>query len=1403
MGEGIYSASVGLGSIGIGSYSFDVPGITLLVSTDGGATWSYDAKVASEMAGQLPQAFIGIIESAFFSEFASMSGASTSSSALNIFSYGALAGQAFLGLTGAPGTIRCTTTSSCYIVTLPNSNVLGTQSSSSGIPQVLASTILSTNDSGATFKVQSSIEDIVSQSSSVASTYYDNGVPVSSPPAFPSSSVSISCVDSSTCVVGGTDSNTASIYATTSSGWTSPVLSQAFPPQASLTGATISDLTGSGLDGPSSAITVGASSATEINCESENICAVSVPASTSPGPVSVGISTSIGTNSVADAITYISAPTVSSITPAEGSINGGTYVTITGTNFHPNTGTIFSFGGILTSGFSSNTQCSSDTTCALYTPEGKIQGPVDVQAITLGGASPATSAVSFDYIQLPPQVTGVYPVAGGISGGETVRIYGNYFQGATAVYFGSIEATSFSVVSGTEIEAVDPANPTATTSSPVTVDVTVTTPSGTSPTTSSDQFTYEGLPSITSAVVSANGTVLITGNNLLGAYEVSFDGESKYYISADTSTELVTTLPNGLSGKISVTVTTLVGTSPVSYFGGLPPKISYVSPIAGGTSGGEQVTIDGSYFQGATAVYFGSIEATSFSVVSGTEIEAVDPAEQAGTVDITVTTPSGTSPTSSSDQFTYEAPPVITSITVASSEDPNSPTGVDATVTIQGENLTGATSATFNGITVPIQDSPTEVQVMLPQGLEGTITASVTTPAGTSAPSSAAQFSYFPPPVITCFSPTSGPASGGTVVYVTGLNFEDEGSSAVSSVYFDSVAAPSFTVNSAAAITAISPAHTPASVAIVIHGPYGQSLTEISPSCLLPPSAPFTSQPVAASGPVTPVGVSYAGNSIGATPTSSFCGGETPIVITGSNLSSITGVSFGTLAASSFAVVGSMLVACIPSGVSTNTLTLITPQGPITLKFTYVPNAPPCGTPFVNHIYPAEGSPNGGTKVTITGHNLGTPGCGAPSVYFGANAASSITRVSANELVAVSPPGHGIVDVTVSTLLYTSATTSADRFTYLPRIVEFIHGINGNYTQFQCNNLKGGFQAILSKICANRTDFTPQSFAYYQDIGYKLPHSSSCNVSLNQPDTNTGVLYVNPNSINEHICDSKGAVGYSSAALDKKLSEFATKHPNRPVTVMANSMGAAITRGWMTLAQTNGPGDKSLETVDSVIFLEGAQAGSYLAGFFEGLSMATLYEGLGLPVVSPPAGATALVLHEILIEVSKLLNLDMNRPGVWDMVPAWNWYQSVNPLPPPDLAYYNFYGNVRLHLYAKLLWTTIPGNNITLHLGDGVMLTGSNNPTAMPPWGGAKFLPGGSETSSIHQFSMGNYISINRANPATWGRILQLFSSPVWHIRFPNKVASVKVNSCEAGQGKIAVPDQVMEILNNPEEGCS
>jgi hypothetical protein len=68
------------------------------------------------------------------------------------------------------------------------------------------------------------------------------------------------------------------------------------------------------------------------------------------------------------------------------------------------------------------------------------------------------------------------------------------------------------------------------------------------------------------------------------------------------------------------------------------------------------VTITGTNFTGATAVKFGSTNATSFTVNSASSITAVSPAGT-GTVDVTVTTPEGTSATSPSDRFSYELTP--------------------------------------------------------------------------------------------------------------------------------------------------------------------------------------------------------------------------------------------------------------------------------------------------------------------------------------------------------------------------------------------------------------------------------------------------------------------------------------------------------------------------------------------------------------------------------------------------------------------------------------------------------------------------------------------------------------------------------------------------------------------------
>jgi len=71
-------------------------------------------------------------------------------------------------------------------------------------------------------------------------------------------------------------------------------------------------------------------------------------------------------------------------------------------------------------------------------------------------------------------------------------------------------------------------------------------------------------------------------------------------------------------------------------------------------AGGYNITITGYNFTGATAVAFGSVAATSFTVNSDTSITATVPAQALGTlVDVIVTTSIGDSPTWPSDQFGY------------------------------------------------------------------------------------------------------------------------------------------------------------------------------------------------------------------------------------------------------------------------------------------------------------------------------------------------------------------------------------------------------------------------------------------------------------------------------------------------------------------------------------------------------------------------------------------------------------------------------------------------------------------------------------------------------------------------------------------------------------------------------
>jgi hypothetical protein len=86
----------------------------------------------------------------------------------------------------------------------------------------------------------------------------------------------------------------------------------------------------------------------------------------------------------------------------------------------------------------------------------------------------------------------------------------------------------------------------------------------------------------------------------------------------------------------------------------------------------------------------------------------------------------------------------------------------------------------------------------------------------------------------------------------------------------------------------------------------------------------------------------------------------------------------------------------------------------------------PVSTPVVTGVSPTTGT--AGTTVNIIGSGF----TGATAVDFGSNAAQSFTVESDSEITAVAPPGTGTVDVTVVTSGGTSATGSADQFTYQP-----------------------------------------------------------------------------------------------------------------------------------------------------------------------------------------------------------------------------------------------------------------------------------------------------------------------------------------------------------------------------------
>lgn len=767
-------------------------------------------------------------------------------------------------------------------------------------------------------------------------------------------------------------------------------LSPAGGPSAGGTSVTITGTNFTGATG----VNFGATPATNVVVVNSTTITATSPMGTAP--VDVTVTTSAGTsavNSPADRFTY--APTVTGVSPSSGAMSGGGAATITGTGFTNATSVTFGANAALPY------TIVNDTTITVASVPGGT-GTIDVKVTNSAGTSAINANDQYTY-RAAPTVTSVTPNAGKAGVGTSVTINGSGFSsgGVPTVSFGGSAATGVTVLSDTVISATSPLGAAAT------IDVTVTNTNGTSATSANDQFTFVGVPSITSLGTTegplAGGTsVMINGSGLKTASSVKFGTVNATSFTVNSDGQITVTAPAGSSaGVVDVTVTTIGGTSPTSsadqFTYRAVPTVTGVSPSSGLTAGSDAVVISGSGFTSASTVKFGGVSATNVVFNSSNQLAVRSP-PGTGTVDVTVTTTGGTSATNASDQFTYRPIPVVTSLSPTS----GGITGNTKTI-IKGSGFTGTVGVTFGGSPASSFniDSDTQLTVYSPSGPSGTVDVVVTTPNGTSATSASSKFTYYPAPTIAGVFPNSALATGGTAVVISGTNFV-AGSTTVS---FGGAFVTPTTVTSTS-MTVSAPAGTPGPATITVNAPGGTATQSGSFTYIAFPTVSSIS------------------------PTTGPLAGGTTVTILGSGFTNASSVGFGASMVTPTVNSDTQITVTAPSSVSAGVkdVTVTVPSigtsaTSANTKFTYA------AVPATTTISPASGPAAGGTTVTISGTGF----TNATAVMFSTGFGTNLTVVSDTQLTVKAPSGTAgsTADVTVMTPGGTSPPNPSVRYTFV------------------------------------------------------------------------------------------------------------------------------------------------------------------------------------------------------------------------------------------------------------------------------------------------------------------------------------------------------------------------------------
>ena len=267
-----------------------------------------------------------------------------------------------------------------------------------------------------------------------------------------------------------------------------PVVTDVDPAQGLTTGGQTVTITGTGFTG-TTAVRFGPTNAASFSVDSDTTITATTPARPD-GLVHVKVTTPAGTSGTSNdtlfgfVVPSTQAPTVTSVYPNVGALEGGTIVEIKGTSFID--ATAVSFGPTAAASF---TIVNNSTIMA--TSPARPDGLVNIKVTNSVGTSVGQPSAWYYFRAVtgpPPEVTKVSPKQGSNTGGATITITGTGFTDATAVRFGPTNATSYTVDSDTTITATTPARPNGL------VNVTVVTQNGTSLPGSPAWYIYKTIP---------------------------------------------------------------------------------------------------------------------------------------------------------------------------------------------------------------------------------------------------------------------------------------------------------------------------------------------------------------------------------------------------------------------------------------------------------------------------------------------------------------------------------------------------------------------------------------------------------------------------------------------------------------------------------------------------------------------------------------------------------------------------------------------------------------------------------------------------------------------------------------------------------------------------------------------